>query len=218
MVIGFCITNTGGHVAIKSGIPKLGIAKISQHHRKRLTIVTLDKLKPMKTITVIYHANGENQGTYAPLCFAENFTGNFAEKTQRFISHDFDQTTEVDLYKKRVERIPSWMQERDYLSREVELKYCVALAGDCVLSFEREQFDRFAQLSDRLRYWYGWAQNQKSPFIGSLLNQFNAWLNGQSNHPSPLSPAQFEAGSKFCPLYKAKKISEKLYYSFNKMY
>lgn len=172
----------------------------------------------MKTVTVIYHADGENQGTYGALCFAENFTGNLSEKTQRFISHDFDQTTEVDLYKKRVVRIPDWMQEQDYLSHEVQLKFSVALAGDCVLSLSREEFNRFTGLSDRLRYWYGWAQKQKTPFIASLLDQFNAWLRGETGFNSPLSPAQFEAGSKFCPLYKAKKISEKLYYSFNKMY
>ena len=109
------------------------------------------------------------------------------------------------------------MQEADYLKNEVELKFSVALAGNCVLELNREQFIRFAKLPDRVKYWYGWAQRQKNEFIISLLAQFNTWLNGESKHDTPLSPAQFGAGSKFCPLYKAKQISNNMYYKFNRV-
>jgi len=170
----------------------------------------------MKTQTIIYHANGENQGTYGALCFAENFKGDLKQITQKFISHDFDQYIDVLMYKQRIEMLPEWMGEVDYLQYEVTLKFSVGLAGKCVLSFNREQFLRFSDLPDRTKYWYGWAQKQKSPFIVSLLAQFNAWLNSENEFKSPLSPSQFDAGSKFCPLYKAKQISEELYWKVNK--
>lgn len=171
----------------------------------------------MKKQIVIYNADGENQGTYGALCFAENFKGDLKELTQKFISHDFDQYIDVPKYKERIETLPDWMQEADYLSYEVMFKFAVALSGKCVLDFNRDQFIRFISLNDRMRFWYGWAIRQKSPFITSLVDQFNAWLNGESKHDTPLSPAQFEAGSKFCPLYKAKQISNDTYYKFNRV-
>jgi hypothetical protein len=172
----------------------------------------------MKKQVIIYHADGENQGTYGALCFAENFTGDLKQLTKKFVSHDFDQSIDVPMYKQRTEILPEWMNEADYLRHEVALKFSVALAGKCVLSLSKDAFIRFSDLSDRLKFWYGWAQNQKSPFIVSLLGQFNAWLNGENEYKTPLTPSQFEAGAKFCPLYKAKQISEKLYWSINKFY
>jgi len=170
----------------------------------------------LKKQIVIYHADGENQGTYGALCFAENFKGDLKEVTQKFISHDFDQYIDVPKYKERVETLPDWMQEADYLQHEITLKFSVGLAGKCVLELNREQFIRFAKLPDRVKYWYGWAQRQKNEFILSLLAQFNTWLNGENKYETPLSSAQFDSAAKFCPLYKAKQISEELYWKVNK--
>lgn len=167
----------------------------------------------MKKQNVIYHANGENQGTYGPLCFAENFTGDINERCTRFMSWDFDMPVEVERYRDCTISMPDWMQESQYLSNHVGLEFAVGLAGTSVYEMNPDQFFRFIDLGERMQYWYGWALKQKSAFIQSLLANFQAWLNGENEYKSPLSQAQWEAGIKFCPLYKAKQISNKLYYS-----
>ena len=168
----------------------------------------------MKNQTVIYYASGENQGTYDPLCFKENFTGNLTEKVTRFRSYDDDHNmVEVNKYQERNIQMPLWMGEGDYLLLHVKYKFAVALAGKVVLKFNRDQFFRFVSLNESQMFWYGWAIKSKSLFLKSMVFQFEQWLNEKTKFETPLSPKQWEAAYKYCPVYKARQISDKLYYS-----
>ena len=166
----------------------------------------------MKLQKIVYYASGENSGTYDPKCFLENFTGDLSEKTERFVSWDCNIYTKVDMYRVREETIPDWMDERDYMDMHIDLKYSEGLAGsDIVMGMSRTKFMNFKELSEKKKYWYGWAKKSKNSFIGSLVEQFDAWLD-DPKFGSPLSPKQWEAGTKYCPLWKAKQISTSLYY------
>jgi hypothetical protein len=169
----------------------------------------------MKTEKVVYHANGENSGTYAPLCFLENFTGDINEKTHRFINWDCNIYTEVNKYILRETAMPEWMSEKSFLNYHVKLKFAAGQAGNLVYSMSRDVFVRFITLSESRQYWYGWASSKnRGAFISSLLLQFNEWLSGNSKHEYPLSHQQWECATKYCPIYKAKKISTRIYNQF----
>ncbi len=166
----------------------------------------------MKKQDIIYYASGENSGTYSPLCFAENFTGDLTEKTEKFMNWDCNIYVPVDKYRLITCELPDWMDEREFNEYNVELKYAVGLAGKCVLEMSRDAFFKFIRLGEKMKFWYGWALKSKNPFMASLVSQFNDWLNNPANqYGSPLSPKQWDAGIKFCPVWKAKSISNSLY-------
>jgi len=168
----------------------------------------------MKKQIIVYHANGENAGTYGALCFLENFTGNLDEKVSKFRSYDDDHNfVEVDRYFVREEQLPDWMNELDYRRYETKMKFAVALAGKWVLDLPFEEFDRFISLPETQKFWYGWARKSKSLFLQSMVFQFEQWLAGKTKFQTPLSSKQWDAAMKYCPVYKARQISTKLYYS-----
>ena len=169
----------------------------------------------MKKQKVVYHASGENAGTYDPLCFLEKFEGDINEKVMRFRSYDDNHTVKVDRYFVREETLPLWMAENEILYHQhiTHLKFAVALAGKWVLKLDFETFMRFSRLTDNQKFWYGWARKSKGQFMQSLVFQFEQWLNGKTKYETPLSPKQWDAAYKFCPLQKARQISNKLYYS-----
>lgn len=165
----------------------------------------------MKLQKIVYYASGENSGTYDPKCFIENFTGDLSEKTERFVSWDCNIYTKVDMFRVRELELPDWMEERDFMDHHIALKYAIGLADETVLEMSREMFMNFIELSERKKYWYGWAKKSKNAFIKSLVEQFDNWLK-DPKFGSPLSQKQWEAGTKYCPLWKAKTISSSLYY------
>lgn len=166
----------------------------------------------MKKQNVIYHADGENAGTYGPLCFAENFSGDLSETCERFVNWDFDMLTTVSRYKVVIVRMPEWMDEYTFIRHHVALKYAVGLGGDMVYDMGEREFMRFISLNEKQKYWYGWAYGSKNGFVLSLREQFDKWLSDpNTSHGSPLSPRQWEAGTRYCPLWKAKQISSSLY-------
>lgn len=167
----------------------------------------------MRLQKIVYYASGENKGTYDPLCFLENFTGDLNETDTKFYNWDCDIPVTVPKYGVNEQRIPEWMDERDFLDHHIELKYSVGLAGEQVFDFSRFEFFRFSNLSQKQKYWYGWASKSKNEFIQSVLNQMKRWLRGEVEYKYPLTDKQWAAATKYCPLYKADKISNSLYYN-----
>ena len=172
--------------------------------------INLKKLR-MKLQKIVYYASGENSGTYSAKCFLENFTGDLNEKTERFVSWDCNIPTEVDMFRVREVQLPDWMSENEFMEWEIDYKYAIGLAGECVIEMSREKFMNFKDLSEKKKYWYGWAKKSKNAFITSLFNQFDQWLE-DPKFKSPLSEKQWEYATRYCPLYEAKAISKSLYY------
>ena len=57
-------------------------------------------------------------------------------------------------------------------------------------------------------------KNLKNLYKLSIREQILNWLNNENNnYDKPLSVNQFLTASKYCPIYKANKISNKLYNS-----
>jgi hypothetical protein len=174
----------------------------------------------MKKVNVILHNNGEFQGTYSPLCFASSFTGDMSETVWRLWSHDdFYNRVEVNRYIRREVVMPEWMAERDYLSMHIKLEFACALAGtQLVCEMTRNQFERFITLGERERYFFGWLVNKNckarkpNKFNIEIESNFWKWLDGDVKYQSPLTQRQFDAASKWCPLWEAKSISNRVYY------
>ncbi len=165
---------------------------------------------------VIVYASGENSGTYSFLCFAENFTGNIDEKTDRFVSWDCNIYTSVDMYRVREIDIPAWMGEEEYKRENISLKYVLTLTGIDPDTMTKQMYDKVKQLPETWQYFIGWILSKKSKnnFIQSIQEQVRTWMNeSESKYNKPLSIAQWEAATKYCPLYEAKQITNRLYYS-----
>lgn len=161
---------------------------------------------------IIEHANGENSGTYGPLCFLENFKGDIDEKVDRFVSWDCNIPITVDRYRIKTVTIPDWMDEATYLARHIELKYIQGLTG--IENPTQVQFNNLCRLSENYRYFIGWLLERKklNDFMQSILNQVMNWLNDPNpQHDRPLSPRQYEAATRYCPIYKGKQISNNIY-------
>lgn len=163
---------------------------------------------------IIYHANGENSGTYGPLCFKENFTEDINEKTEKFVSWDCNIYQTVDKYKVRAVEIPNWMNEQFFLNNYIEYKYIIGLTEFNPDELTEVQYKNLCKLGEKYKFFIGWIlkKNSKNTFINSIQDQIKTWLNNPDNqYGQPLSQRQFEAASKFCPLYEAKQISSYLY-------
>jgi hypothetical protein len=169
----------------------------------------------MKKVKIVFIQSGEINGTFDPHCFFENFTGNIKEKCQRLISSDMWEPITVDLYSVKEIEIPEWMNETMYLSQHINLKF--ALAQGMPEYFSQIEYNNFIGLSSQYQYFIGWLIEEftctKNQFMASMLEQVKSWLkNEQNQYPKPLSQKQFDAASKYCPLYNAKKISNAVYY------
>jgi hypothetical protein len=170
----------------------------------------------MKNIKIVFEANGEISGTYGPICFLENFTGNINEKTTKLISHDFWEPREVDKYKIYEVSLPDWMNETKFLRNEIQLKWNICLTSeDFIDQLSEQQFNNFSKLPEKTKFLIGWMfDRRKNNFLNSLYTQVEKWLNLTSpKYNTPLSRKQFEAASRYCPLWEAKQISTRLYYS-----
>jgi hypothetical protein len=170
----------------------------------------------MKKIKIVFYASGEIQSTYDPKCFLENFSGDLNEKCVRLLSHDDWRNVEADMYKVCEVSIPEWMNEHDYLNNHIQLRFNIAFGMPS--DFSRIEFNNFSSLSERYRFFIGWLlkkyPNTKNAFMQSIVSQVRIWLATESNqYPNPLSPNQFQAAAKFCPLYEAEKISNKVYWA-----
>lgn len=161
---------------------------------------------------IIKHANGENANTYGPLCFLENFKGDLNEQVDRFVSWDCDIPIFVNRYKIVETDVPDWMDEQTYLNSHIELKYIQVLTG--IENPTQIQFNNLCRLSENYRYFIGWLLERKklNDFMQSILNQVMNWLNDPNpQHDRPLSPRQYETATRYCPIYKAKQVSERIY-------
>jgi len=157
---------------------------------------------------IIYHANGENSGTYGPLCFKENFTGDINEKTEKFVSWDCNIYQTVAKYKTCTFDMPAWMDEQTFLSNHIQLTFLIGLSGINPDEIQQPHFYKLIGLGEKWQYFLGWIKTKKGSFMESIQQQIETWLNDpQPKYPLPLSQKQFEAASKFCPLYNAKSIS-----------
>lgn len=170
----------------------------------------------MKAITLVLINNGSNVGTYSPHAFKESFTGNIEEKTMRCLSYDDDRQVETNLYSETVVNIPDWMTEEYYLNKAIAFHWAIALTGGWAMGLSQKCMTKFLSLEENYTYFIGWlfkgkTQNQ---FKLSIRDQVTDWLESESyKYSTPLSPSQFEAASRYCPLYHAKQISNRLYTS-----
>ena len=170
----------------------------------------------MRKQEIVMVADGENQGTYGFMCFSDNFTGDINETCERFVSWDCDILVTVPKYKLVTATMPEWMDEQSYRYHHISLKYAVGLCGECVYSMTERAFFRLTSLTEKERFFYGWMRSKKklSEFHQSILSQFDAWLEAdEQKHRRPLSERQWEAATRYVPLYEAKQISNRLYYS-----
>ena len=77
-------------------------------------------------------------------------------------------------------------------------------------------FFKLIKLSEEYQYFINWLfkGNTKNLYKLSIREQILNWLNNENNnYDKPLSVNQFLTASKYCPIYKANKISNKLYNS-----
>lgn len=174
----------------------------------------------LKTVKLVLINNGENRGTYAPLCFLSSFPTDkdLNETCIRCMNWDFDMPVECSLYKVSDIEIPDWMTEQYYLHNYISYKFSCALAYDFVLTLNEDQYNKFKALGEKYQYFIDeyFKGNTKNPFKISIREQIIAWLNSPYDYkrPTPLSPRQFEAAARYVPLYNAKSISTRAYYSF----
>jgi len=173
----------------------------------------------MKIIPVVHINNGENCGTYSPFSFLSSFTGDINEKCFRCLNWEDDRQVETNLYTIYEIKMPDWMSEEQYLDTHihVSLKFSSAFYSG-VYGFSENQFHRFISLSETWQYFIGWLftkyANTKNSFMLSIKEAVNNWLSStDQTYKTPLSNKQFEAATKYCPLYEAKKISTRIYWS-----
>lgn len=171
-----------------------------------------------RTAKVVFIANGENAGTYGPLCFLESFPADkdINEKCERFVSWDCNIYTSVDLYRIQNIKIPYWMTEQEFLTDFIKYKFAIGLAPEFTASLEREQWNKFKNLSEQYQYFINeyFTGSTKNEFKQSLRRQIIDWLNSPYDHkrPTPLSPKQFEIATRYINLRTAKNISTSIYY------
>ena len=174
----------------------------------------------MKSIQIVFINNGENCGTYSPLCFLNSFPADkdINEKCERFISWDCNIYTSTDLYRVRVENLPDWMTEDYYLQNHIDWKFAHAQAPDFCDQLTQDQFNKFKGLGEKYQYFIGsyFEGKTKNPFKISIRAQIMEWINAPYDYkrPQPLSPRQFEAATKYTPLYNAGRISSRVYNSY----
>jgi hypothetical protein len=169
----------------------------------------------MKTVKIVFIQTGEINGTFDPHCFLDNFTGDINETCERLISNDMWEPITVPLYSVRELLIPEWMDENEYLTHHISLKF--AFAQGMPNDFSKTEFYNFKELSEKYQYFIGWLfekfSNTKNSFMTSILNQVKEWLKNENNrYPQPLSIKQFEAATKYCPLYNAKRNANAAYH------
>jgi hypothetical protein len=168
----------------------------------------------MKQVKIVFHANGENAGTFGPLCFLDRFTGNLEETCQRFVSWDCDIYTTVKRYYVDTVSIPEWMTEQQYLNDHISLKYALALGMP--EDFSETQFYNYCKLGEKYRFFIGWlfAKKKLNEFNASIKSQIERWLSDPvPRYGSPLTIAQYEAATRYCPLWEAKQISNSVYWN-----
>lgn len=112
--------------------------------------------------------------------------------------------------------MPDWFTEQYFLDHHISLRW--AQAFGMPENFTRTQFENFTRLGEKYRYFICWIfekySNTKNAFMQSIKTQIENWLSDeQPRYGQPLSEKQFEAASKFCPLYEAKRISARTYWS-----
>lgn len=168
----------------------------------------------MQIVKVVFHASGENAGTYDPLCYLQTFTGDLSEKVDRFVSWDCNIPVSVDRYHVREIAIPDWMDERQYLTDHVRLTYALALGMPD--NFTATQYTNFCKLPERYRYFIGWLYGKQklTKFDASIKSQVEQWLiDPAPKYATPLTAAQFQAASKYCQTWRGSTISHALYYN-----
>lgn len=168
-----------------------------------------------KIVEIVCKNNGENVGTYSPFCFLESFTEDINEKCTRCLSYDDNRLVETGLYLLSKVRIPEWMDEVFYLQHLVKFHFTICLLKDWGYSLTKEQMLRTFELTEEYKYFFGWLFNcnTKNQFKLDIRLKCLDWLNGDNKYKLPLSTSQFIVATKFCPLYDAGKITNRLYYS-----
>lgn len=173
----------------------------------------------MKAIELVLKNNGSNVGTYSPYMFLETFNGmcgNIDERTMRCLSYDDDRQVETSLFTLTTVNLPEWMSEQYYLNNHVAFHWAMALTSGWAGQLNKEMFTKFITLDETYEFFIGWLfkGKTKSTFKLDIRSKVLEWLASDSyQYKQPLSHAQFETASKYCPLYEAKQISNRLYYS-----
>ena len=172
----------------------------------------------MKQITLISINDGSNVGTYSPFCFIESFKDDINKTCLRCLSYDNDMQIETNLYSSDIIEIPVFMSEEFYLRYDIKYHWLKAMMNDFLIQFEltENMFFKLIKLSEEYQYFINWLfkGNTKNLYKLSIREQILNWLNNENNnYDKPLSVNQFLTASKYCPIYKANKISNKLYNS-----
>jgi hypothetical protein len=169
---------------------------------------------------VIFERTGDLEKTASPRAFhtPENAAKfDFAALHSVQVAHDdFYQWKHIPKFFVKPVNIPSWATENFFLRNNIKIKYAAALAPDFVETLNPDTFLRFSALHEQDQYLieYIYKRAPKNDFCASLLAQINQWLSEERpQNKFPLSPAQAKAAGKFCPTWKAKKITARLYWA-----
>ena len=171
-------------------------------------------------VQVIFERNGDLEKTASPRAFytPEN-AGKFdfgALHSVQVCYDDFYQWKEVPRFFVKPVFVPKWASEGFFIINYIKIKYAAALAPKFVEALNAETFVRFSALHEQDQYLieYIYMRAPKNDFCASLLAQINQWLNEERpKNKLPLSQAQARAAGKFCPTWKAKKITTALYWA-----
>lgn len=169
---------------------------------------------------VIFERTGDLEKTASPRAF---YTPENAAKFDFTTLHsvqvcydDFYQWKQIPKYFVKPVNIPTWVTEKFYLQNHIKIKYSAALAPAFVETLSPDTFLRFSPLHEQDQYLieYIYKRAPKNDFYASLLDQIRQWLSEERpQNKFPLSPAQAKAAGKFCPTWKAKKITNALYWA-----
>lgn len=170
----------------------------------------------MKTVSVVFERNGELARTSSPKAFFSNWDnlGGLSEQQSYLVSYDdFGRREMAYRYYLADVEMPEWATEHWYLANYVKLRFALYLGGHSIIDFSEERLTRFFTVTDERKYLYQYLMSLKnpSPFFLSIIDAFNAWLDGNSEHKQPLSEKQLLSAGRYAKLYNAKKLSTELY-------
>jgi hypothetical protein len=169
----------------------------------------------MRSQKVVLIACGENAGTRKPFCFLENFTGDFSETKEVFMNWDCNLDVTVSVYTIKEILLPEWMNESFYINNWIAYKFAIGLGGEFVYTLDETAMTNFFKLNEAYQYFIGQYMkgNTKNPFKISIREQILNWLSVSNNpNKTPLSNKQFEIASKYCRLWEAKCVSNRIYW------
>lgn len=146
----------------------------------------------------------------------EPFEVDLTEEKMALVGHDNWQQIPVKLWGVKDVELPSWMDPHVYAvstSLHVMVKYMTGLGAS--LEWGEDWWKRIWKFNSARRLAVIKllsTENFRSDFRKSLNEQLVAWLNGESDYPSPFSPRQWECLTRYTAV-EAKQREKAIYWN-----